>query len=468
VRTGPRRLLASVALAVLIPVVPAGVATMALAISTPPPTPVPVRCAPPPAPSPSATGTPSTGAPSGGATTASPSPPAPAPTASICSSPSPFPTVLVTPTPSLEPPAIGARAAILEDLDTGEVLFSFHPDDRRPVASLTKLMTALLVLRATKPDTVVTVGPDAAAQGAQILGVSELGLKLGERITVSQLLYGLLLQSANDAAVALADQVSGSVPAFVADMAKQATRLGLRRTHFLSPNGLDDRGFTTARDLAAISSQDFAIPLFATIARSKFHDVPAPSGPPRHIQNRNVLQWLYPGAIGGKTGYTSAAGYCLMAAAQRHRRGVLAVVLGEPSTYASFDDAAALLDYGFHAFTEKTVVQKGKALRPVPLGTALVPVEAGGTLRRLIRVEQAGQIGRMATLTEGLVGPVAVGDRIGTVAFTAGGAVLGSVPLVVAGSPVLGPSRPSAEPWWRRGLTSIGHFTVHAVASLFG
>src|SRR5439155_18082016 len=199
-------------------------------------------------------------------------------------------------------------------------------------------------------------------------------------------------------------------------------------TRFLSPNGLDDRGFTTARDLAAVSRVDFRIPLFAKIVRSKFHDVPAPSGPPRHIQNRNVLQWLYPGAIGGKTGYTSAAGYCLMAAARRHGRGVLALVLGEPSTYDSFDDAAALLDYGFHAFTEKTLVSKGKALWPVPLGTERIPVAAGKALRRLIRVDQAGAVERTATLSPGLVGPVAAGDRIGTVRFTAGDAVLGSVP----------------------------------------
>jgi D-alanyl-D-alanine carboxypeptidase (penicillin-binding protein 5/6) len=472
-----RRLVASVALAILIPVVPTGIATMALAISPPPPTPVPVRCAPPPIPSPTAapTGTPSaapTGTPSAAptGTPASPSAPAPVPVPapSVCSSPSPFPTVLVTPTPSLEPPTIRARAAVLEDLHTGEVLFSLHPDERRPVASLTKLMTALLVLRSAHPSEVVTVGPDAAAQGAQILGVSELGLKLGERITVAQLLYALLLQSANDAAVALADHVSGSVDAFVADMATEAARLGLHRTHFLSPNGLDDRGFTTARELAAISRQDFRIPLFAKIARSKFHDIPAPSGPPRHIQNRNALLWLYPGAIGGKTGYTSSAGYCLMAAARRHGRSVLALVLGEPSTFNSFDDAAALLDYGFHAFTEKTLITEGAALPPVPLGTERIPVAAGRGLRRLIRVEQAGQVTRRVALSPRLVGPVAVGGRIGTVTFAAGDEVLGSVPLVVAALPRPGPRRTSTDPWWRRGLASIGHFAAHAIGSLFG
>jgi len=392
----------------------------------------------------------------------------PAPAASICSSPSPFPTALVTPTPSLQPPQVAARAAILEDLDTGEVLFSMHPDDRRPVASLTKLMTALLVLERTRATEMVTVGPDAAAQGAQILGVSELGLKLGEEIRVGQLLYALLLQSANDAAVALADHVSGSVTQFVADMAKEADRLGLHRTHFLSPNGLDDRGFTTARDLATISRLDFAIPLFEKIARTKFHDVPSPSGPPRHIQNRNVLLWLYPGAIGGKTGYTSAAGYCLMAAAERHGRGVVAVVLGEPSTLDAFDEAAALLDYGFHAFTEKTLVKEGKAFQSIPVGTQRIPVATGTTLRRLLPVQQAADVARTVEVSPGLVPPVAVGIRIGTVTFTAGGHVVGTVPLVVSGPPREGPREPSADPWWRRGLAAVAHFTVHAVASLFG
>ena len=459
-----RRFVVSAALAALVPLVPAGVATMALAISPPPPTPVPVRCPAPPAPSPTAT---PSGTPTGTPSAVAPAP-APAPAPGICSSPSPFPTALATPAPSLRPPKVRARAAILEDLDTGEVLFSSHPDDRRPVASLTKLMTALLVLRMERPSDVVTVGPDAAAQGAQVLGVSELGLKAGERISVAHLLYALLLQSANDAAVALADQVSGSVSAFVDDMAKEATRLGLRRTHFLSPNGLDDRGYTTPRDLATISRQDFRIPLFARIARTRFHDIPAPSGPPRRIQNRNVLLWLYPGAIGGKTGYTSAAGYCLMAAARRHGRGVVAVLLREPSSLDSFEDAAALLDYGFHAFTEKTLVRKGTSLSPVPLGTERIPVAAGAGLRRLIRVNQAREVTRGVEVLPGLVPPIEVGMRIGTVTFSAGDATLGRVPVVVAGPPQEGAREATADPWWSRGLSAVGHFAVHAVASLFG
>src|SRR5207249_3263884 len=203
----------------------------------------------------------------------------------------------------------------------------------------------------------------------------------------------------------------------------------------LSPNGLDDRGFTTARDLAAISRRAFRVPLFAKIDRSKFHDVPSPSGSPRHIQNRNVLLWLYPGAIGGKTGYTSAAGYCLMAAAERHGRGLVAVVLGEPSTFASFDDAAALLDYGFHAFTEKTLVKAGTPLQLVPLGTQRIPVATGATLRRLLPVRQAADVTRAVAIAPGLVPPIATGTRVGTVTLSAGGHVVGTVPLVASGPP---------------------------------
>src|SRR5205085_6698394 len=134
---------------------------------------------------------------------------------------------------------------------------------------------------------------------------------------VRQLLQALLLQSANDAAVALADAVSPSTDAFVALMNRTARELHLSHTRYFSPNGLDDRGHSTARSLAAITRLGEPLPLFARTVRTKFATIPAPEGSePREIQNRNVLLWLYPGAIGVKTGYTGQAGYCLVAAAR--------------------------------------------------------------------------------------------------------------------------------------------------------
>ena len=152
-------------------------------------------------------------------------------------SPSPYPTALATPPPSEDPPGIAAASAILVDLDGGQVLYSLRPRVRRPVASLTKVMTALLVLERTEPGERVVASARAAAQSG-----SELGLRPGEALPVEDLLHALMLQSANDAAVALAEHVGGTVDGFVSEMNVRAAALGLDGTRFFSPNVLDDRG----------------------------------------------------------------------------------------------------------------------------------------------------------------------------------------------------------------------------------
>ena len=289
-RRGP---IALVALATLFVLLPA--AGLALPGQTPPPTPVPV--------------------PGGG------------------TSPSPFPATLRTPAPSNQPPSIAARSAVLADLDTGRVLWGKEAEESRPIASITKIMTAVIVIQRSDPTDVVTVGPDVEAP-SRSAGVSELGLVQGERISVQDLLYALLLQSANDAAVALADHVSGSVEGFVADMNAEAGRLHLRDTRFASPNGLDDTGYSSARDLAALTRAAFESPLFASIVATKFHTIPAPSGSPRMIQNRNVLLWLYPGAVGVKTGFTTPARFCVVAAATRSRPSASLVASGAATDFS--------------------------------------------------------------------------------------------------------------------------------------
>src|SRR3989454_2788777 len=222
-------------------------------------------------------------------------------------SPSPFPTVLPTPRPSLTPPPLGAPSAILEDLGTGQVLFAKAPDGRRPIASPTKVMTALVVLSRTKPGDTVVVDGTAAFQSGSVLG-----LRVGERITVRELLFALLIQSSNDAAAALAEHVGGTVSGFVGMMNRRAARMGLSHSHFTTPSGLEGGGYSSARDLAAMTRAAYDDPLFLQIVATRFHHVPSPSGPPRPIQNRNVLLWLYPGAIGGKTGFTTPARHSLI------------------------------------------------------------------------------------------------------------------------------------------------------------
>jgi len=315
----------------------------------------------------------------------------------------------------------------LEDLDTGQVLFARAAGSRRPVASVTKVMTALLVLERLSPSAVVTAGRDATAQTG-----SRLGLAVRERITVRNLLYALLLQSSNDAAVALADAVAGSVPRFVELMNERAGELGLGNTRFASPNGLDDRGYSSATDLAAMTREAYGHPLFGQIVRTKTWNIPAPSGPPRHIQNRNVLLWLYPGAIGVKTGFTSAAGRCIIATGGRGDTRVIAVVLGERGE--PFDDAATLMNYGLLEFVRVTLFRLGEAVGTLEVQGSPVPAIAGADLSALVRRDVLRVVGRTLLGSSGLTLPLAAGSQVGTALASVAGNTLGSVPAVAAAS----------------------------------
>ncbi|MFN2544534.1 MAG: D-alanyl-D-alanine carboxypeptidase family protein [Actinomycetota bacterium] len=398
--------------------------------------------------------------------------PGPSPAPAPASAPSPVPTTIETPRPSLQAPEVEAASAILADLDTGQLLFATHPDDRRPIASTTKILTALLVLRTATPADVVTVGHEAAEEAHNLFsGSTELGLREGERLTVRQLLYALLLQSANDAAVALADFVSGSTDRFVARMNRFADGEGFTRTRFYSPNGLDDRGYSTARSLGAMAREALRVPAFSRIVRSRFHVVPAPpGGEPRPIQNRNVLLWGYPGAFGVKTGFTSKAGYCLVAAARKNGQRLVSVVLGEPSSADSFSDAAALLNYGFHAFVRSEVLADGQAAGTVTIGRVPIPVAAGASLSAWVPADNVDDPGVTRHLGS-YETPVEAGDRIGSLRVTLDGRTLGTVPLLVVAAPPADQQTqpaPAAHPWWRRGADALRGAADDLFHAVFG
>ncbi len=376
-------------------------------------------------------------------------------------SPSPFPTVLRTPAPSSTPPDVHAAGAALADLRTGQLLFSTNADARRPIASVTKIMTAMLVLRRTEPDDIVTVSAEAVS-GGRTAGISELGLQEGERITVENLLYALMLQSANDAAVALADHVSGSVDAFVHLMNHTAHRLGMRRTRFTSPNGLTDDGYSTAADLVRLTRAAFGQPRFGQIARTKFHEIPDPDGTPRLVQNRNVLLWLYPGATGTKTGYTSGAGFCVVATADREDVPLVAVVLGEP--HEPFSDAAALLNYGYAAFEQKELVSAGEPLGALRIDGREVPVAAGRSLSALVPADD--EIARRLDLRPGVRFPPPPRSAVGTLTVSVPEMQVGRVPaIVVAVPPPPAPTGPG--PWWRRAAGALFGAVGRIVGDLF-
>ncbi len=234
-------------------------------------------------------------------------------------------------------PPITARAALLADAETGEILLSYNADQPLPPASTTKIMTALITLERADPRDVVTV------PGAALIGESSMGLMAGERVTVEELLYGLLMVSGNDAAMALAYHVAGSPEAFVALMNQRAAELGLRNTRFVNPHGLDVPGHVmSAADLLVIAREAMRYELFRRIVATPQARVAG-----RLLINRNELLTRYPGADGIKTGTTDAAGQCLVATVTRNGRRVIAVILGSRDRYA---DAQALFDHYFTYF----------------------------------------------------------------------------------------------------------------------
>ena len=231
-------------------------------------------------------------------------------------------------------PELMAKSALLVDLDSGQTLYSLRPDVPLPPASTAKLMTALIVLQQADLDNVVTISPVAAATPG-----SRMGLTAGQTLTVRDLLYGLLLPSGNDAAVALAEHVAGSEASFVELMNEQAALLGLQATHFAGPHGMDADGQTgrTATDLSRIAQAALEYPLFTQIVATPAAEVGGLS-----LTNTNELLGKYPGADGIKTGTSDAAGKCLVASTTRQGHRLVAIVLGSQERYA---DVRAMFDY---------------------------------------------------------------------------------------------------------------------------
>lgn len=236
------------------------------------------------------------------------------------------------------------KAGLLFDLDSGRVLWSANPTETLPVASLTKMMTALLVAHRSRPDEPVLITHQALAYKGSGVGV----LPLGKRVALETLLYGLLLPSGNDAAIALAQHVAGSVPAFVSEMNAQAARLGLRCTRFASPDGFDDANRSCAADLAVLARADLDRPRIARIVATRAAVLPFPiKGGRLYLYNNNpLLRVPYPGITGLKTGETSAAGLCLVETAARGRLRLGAIVLGSTPADAA-KQTRAMLSRGF-------------------------------------------------------------------------------------------------------------------------
>jgi serine-type D-Ala-D-Ala carboxypeptidase (penicillin-binding protein 5/6) len=244
-----------------------------------------------------------------------------------------------------EAPEVSAEAFVLLDGATGQVLAEERSEERRPVASTVKVLTALTVLDRTDPDDVVEVGDEVLVGGASV------GLSPGDEWTIEELLDGLLIRSGNDAAEALAAHVAGDLDAFVELMREDAEALGIEDLTLTSVSGLDDGNLLSARDLgvlARVALEDDELRPLLGRARTALPGL-------GQVVNRNELLGAYPGATGVKTGYTQAAGFSLVASARRDGRELIAVVLDADEDPARFQDAAALLDHGFDEFRSETV-----------------------------------------------------------------------------------------------------------------
>jgi D-alanyl-D-alanine carboxypeptidase (penicillin-binding protein 5/6) len=289
---------------------------------------------------------------------------------------------------------------------------------------------------------------------------SILGLRAGERLTVHDLMYGMLLGSANDAAVALAIDVSGSSSAFVRLMNRRAVQLGMHHTVFFSPNGLDDRGHSSPEDLLKLLRAAYATPGFAAIVATRVRVLSGPDDTRRTIQNRDVMLWLYPGATGVKTGFTAAARYCLIATAERNGRSLVAIVLGAPSD--AFSDAASLFNYGFAAFTPHTFVRSGDDVGRLSIRGGTIPVVAGGTIGGLVPAASIAGARTIARADRGAAFPPAPGERVGTLRITIPGRIVGTVPLRAGTIPV--PVDDDPHPWWMRAAGAVGRAVGSAVS----
>ncbi len=333
--------------------------------------------------------------------------------------------------PELE---LESPSAILMDAATGTVLFEQDADTPMEPASVTKVMTLLLVMEALDRGEISMDDRVVASETAAAKGGSQVYLEPGEEMSMDEMLKSVVVASANDCATALAEHLAGSEAAFVERMNRRAEELGMTNTHFVNCTGLCDEAQakehrTTARDIALMSRALLThdrIRSYTTIWMDTVRD--GRFG----LSNTNKLVRFYKGTTGLKTGYTSTAGHCLSASAQRDGIELIAVVLGAKTSSGRFADAKALLDYGFAGWALVTP-DLDVELPPVPVelgqaDTATPVLSDAGKI--LIEKGQQSQITRETELEPSLTAPVRRGDRLGTLTVKAGDQVLKTIPLV--------------------------------------
>lgn len=331
---------------------------------------------------------------------------------------------LITVTTPVGAVSTSASSAILVDADSGRVLFESNADEVRLIASITKLMTALVAVEHI-PDLSETL--EVKAEWLRTEG-SSIYLKAGESITFEALLYGLLLESGNDAALVIACACAGDEASFAEWMNEKAAELGMERTRFANASGLNaDEHYSTARDMAKLAVACLEQETVAKICATKSITIGA-----RTFVNHNRLLTLYDGCIGMKTGYTQKAGRTLVSAARRNGQTLVAVTLNAPNDW---NDHMAMFDYGFGSYPAKELSQAGETVGSIPVTGSLVRFVTVGTAEAFSYPLKAGESAEVRTENCDYVeAPIQAGQTAGRMIYTLNGEEIGSVELVYQSS----------------------------------
>lgn len=335
-------------------------------------------------------------------------------------------------TPALATPAkisLNATSAIAIDSNSLRILYEKNAFSKKPMASTTKVMTVIIAIENNSLEEIVTISKKAAGTGG-----SSAKLKAGKKIKLEELLYGLMLNSGNDAAVAIAEHTAGSVENFAKLMNEKAIEIGALNTNFVTPHGLDTNNhYSTAYDMALIAAYALKNPIISEIVNTTSKNMVFEDGSYVSLSNTNKLLSLYNGADGVKTGYTAMAGRCLIGSATKNNWQVITVVFGEPTSSARLNDTIKLLDYCFDNYSLvnlcslytpnfKIDIKKGKK-------NNLIPKYENSLILPLTDIEKKSITIRKAYSTE-LVAPINTNQTIGKIDFMLNGVLLGSIKLI--------------------------------------
>lgn len=349
--------------------------------------------------------------------------------AQVTPPPMPLPEGVIVP-PGDELPLVTAKSAIVMEAATGRILYSRNMDERHYPASTTKIMTLIIALEQGNLDDIVTVSHRASGTEG-----STIWLEPDEKIRFLDLLYGMMLVSGNDATVAVAEHIAGSVPAFARLMTDKAHAIGAVNTSFVNSSGLpDEQHYTTAHDMAMIAAYGYKNSMFEHIVSTKEKNIPWAGHPTdRELRNENQMLWLYDGGNGVKTGYTDAAGRCLVAAAKRNGVQLITVVLD--SVYM-WNDSIAMLNYGFERVHPVQLIEKGQVLKTVQVLSGkqkqLQLKTAEAVSVPVTDPEEMGKFKQVISAPERISAGIREGDIIGRLSVQYEGREVASVNLVAA------------------------------------